>query len=372
MKFYKKEVLKKRLYVIVIITAIITLLGQSCIRLYLNDTEFSGVVSKVFAESEDESAQTGSVEKQKESREKTPVYGDKVADGEYEIDVDSSSSMFRITKAVLTVESGRMSAIITLSGKGYGKLFMGSSNEAEEADEEEFIPYEEDAQGAYTYRIPVEFLNKEIACAAWSIKKEKWYDRDLVFKVDSLPEGAVDTTAVTSDTDGDSGGLLHQSSENGNMAVKTVRTKAADGKYMLKIELSGGSGKTSIASPAEVTVKEGAVWAKIEWSSPNYDYMIVDGNRYNALSSDGNSNFEIPVLKLDEEFIVIADTTAMGTPHEIEYALKFDSSGLKADDKQDIKSMKLAFIVIIIFIIIAFVTGFFAGRKIAAKRRQRK
>ena len=30
----------------------------------------------------------------------------------------------------------------------------------------------------------------EIDCAAWSIRKEKWYDRVLIFQSDTLPEEA--------------------------------------------------------------------------------------------------------------------------------------------------------------------------------------
>ena len=69
--------------------------------------------------------------------------------------------------------------------------------------------------------------------------------------------------------------------------------------------------------------------ASIEWSSPHYDYMIVDGTKYEPVNTEGNSVFEIPVSELDKELTVIADTTAMSKPHEIEYVLNFKSSTLK-------------------------------------------
>ena len=68
----------------------------------------------------------------------------------YEIEVDSSSSMFRIVHAVLTVKDGRMSAVLTLSGKGYGKLFPGTGEEAVNAPEDQYIPSVENEEGAYT------------------------------------------------------------------------------------------------------------------------------------------------------------------------------------------------------------------------------
>ncbi|MBR0142346.1 MAG: hypothetical protein IJM19_08895, partial [Ruminococcus sp.] len=99
-----------------------------------------------------------------------------------------------------------------------------------------------------------------------------------------------------------------------------------DGEYMTEVELSGGSGKASVKSPTKVSVKEGKAYARIEWSSNKYDYMIVNDEKYLPVSVEENSVFEIPVDIFDCEFTVYADTTAMSTPHEIEYKLCFDSS----------------------------------------------
>ena len=97
-----------------------------------------------------------------------------------------------------------------------------------------------------------------------------------------------------------------------------------DGTYNINLDFEGGSGKASIASPAEVTISGGAATATVQWSSPNYDYMIVDGQKYMPVNTDGNSVFEIPV-KLDTPMQVIGDTVAMSKPHEIEYTLTFHS-----------------------------------------------
>ena len=111
-----------------------------------------------------------------------PITADKVADGTYPITVDSSSNMFRIVDAQLIVENGSMHCVMTLSGTGYGKLFMGTGDEAAAANEADFIPYVENAEGKYTYDVPVDALDEDTACAAWSIRKEQWYDRTLVFE----------------------------------------------------------------------------------------------------------------------------------------------------------------------------------------------
>lgn len=94
---------------------------------------------------------------------------------------------------------------------------------------------------------------------------------------------------------------------------------------LVEVTLEGGTGRASIASPAEVKETDEGDIATIEWSSPHYDYMIVEGKRYLPTNTGGNSTFDIPVLAYDEPFAVIADTTAMSTPHEIEYELTFHS-----------------------------------------------
>ncbi len=120
-----------------------------------------------------------------------PIYADQVQAGTYAIEVTSSSSMFRIVDAQLTVKDNEMSAVLTLSGTGYLKLYMGTGEQALQGTDDECIYYVENDEGQYTYEVPVEALNQEIDCAAWSIRKEKWYDRVLVFESALIPEDAI-------------------------------------------------------------------------------------------------------------------------------------------------------------------------------------
>lgn len=99
--------------------------------------------------------------------------------------------------------------------------------------------------------------------------------------------------------------------------------KFQDGTYQMEVELWGGSGRASVTSPAKVEIKDGKAVATLEWSSPNYDYMVVDGEKYLPVNTEGNSVFQIPVEAFDQDIAVIADTVAMSTPHEIEYTLNF-------------------------------------------------
>ena len=106
-----------------------------------------------------------------------------------------------------------------------------------------------------------------------------------------------------------------------------------DGTYTVAAALTGGTGKAKIASPLQLTVQDGKITATLVWSSANYDYMKVDGVRYDAVIEDGHSVFTVPVASLEEPLPVVADTVAMSTPHEIEYTITFDPATLAVDAK---------------------------------------
>ena len=235
------------------------------------------------------------------------VGGDAVKDGEYHINVDSSSSMFKIADCVLKVNNGEMTADIIIASKSYDYLFSGTGEQAEAAEELSYISYTEDGEGRSVFSFPVEALDKEVQCAAFSAKKKAWYDRTLVFRADSLPDDAFTESRYT---DAASLGL-------------------ADGEYTVEVTLEGGSGRAAVQSPTTLTIKDGSAAAKIIWSSNKYDYMIVDGEKLLPVSNEEFSEFEIPVKGFDYKMPVSADTTAMSKPYEIEYTLYFDSSTIK-------------------------------------------
>ena len=239
----------------------------------------------------------------------TPVSGSELKNGVYRIQVDSSSSMFKIEECELTVKDGVMTADMKMGGTGYLKLYMGTGEEAAKASEDGMIPFEEAADGSHHFTVPVEALDKELDCAAFSKKKEKWYDRVLVFRADSLPADALsDAAQVTAESLG-----------------------LEDGTYTVEVFMEGGSGRVTVESPAKLTVKEHKAVATVVWSSPNYDYMRVGEEKFLPVNTDGNSTFEIPVTVFDRKMAVAADTTAMSTPHEIDYTLQFDSASIQAE-----------------------------------------
>lgn len=243
-----------------------------------------------------------------------PVPVSDLLPGKYELEVDSSSSMFKITDCRLTIpENGTEEAevLLTMSGSAYIFLYPGTGEEAAAAAEADLIPAGENAEGKSTFVFPLTALDAGVPCAAFSKNKEMWYDRTLVFRADSLPLSAFREGVILTPADLD----------------------LEDGEYTAEVRLQGGSGRASVQSPARITLSgagtpEAKATAELIWGSANYDYMLADGEKYLAEIVDGHSVFEIPVIFFDRNMAVIADTTAMSQPHEISYTLHFDSATL--------------------------------------------
>ena len=236
-----------------------------------------------------------------------PVYPESLRDGDYPVELKCSSSMFRVTEAVLHVRGGEMSATLYMHSKSYLFVYPGTAPEADAAPEAERVPFEESGEGEGSFTIPVAALDAPVPCAAYSKNKERWYARTLLFRADSLPMRAFREGLFTT---AESLGL-------------------ADGRYTAEVTLSGGSGRASVQSPAEINVADGKCSAVIVWSSKNYDYMKADGEKFLPIPNE-DAAFEIPVLFFDRPMAVIADTVAMSEPHEISYTLRFDSKSLEA------------------------------------------
>lgn len=138
--------------------------------------------------------------------------------------------------------------------------------------------------------------------------------------------------------------LTVQAAEN---STEPSTLELDDGKYAVDVTLEGGSGRATITSPTILTVENGQATARIEWSSSHYDYMIVDGEQYDPVNEDGNSVFQIPVTSFDGPMEVIADTTAMSVPHEIEYTLTFDISSIRSE-KAVVTQQRIVMLVVIV------------------------
>ena len=228
-------------------------------------------------------------------------------DGVYTADFDTDSSMFHANEAcngkgTLTVENGQMTFHVSLASTHIVNLYLGKAADAA-ANASDWLQPTTDtvtysdgtSEEVYGFDIPVSAVDTDFDLAILGTKG-KWYDHVVSVR----------------------------------NAVEQAGTAApADGTYTCEVTLEGGSGRATVESPAALTVADGKMTAAIVWSSPNYDYMLVDGEKYLPTNTDGNSTFEIPVAALDTALEVTADTVAMSTPHEIEYTLTFDSASLK-------------------------------------------
>jgi len=315
-----------------------------------------------------------------------PVYGRDVKDGKYDVLGESSSTFFHIEKARLTAEKGRMKVEMTLSSTSYKFVYMGTAREAAAAPIEDYIePRNRNYRSTFT--IPVEALDKEIDCAAYSKRKKQWYDRKLLFVAGSLPEGALKIELPDYDRIEEALALYDQAKgtdtlkeaedakatdpseevDEGTISVEPVAVDKKDGEYSIQVHMTGGSGRASVTSPTWFIVKDGKAYARLMWSSTYYDYMIVGGKKYMNESTDGgNSTFTIPVTVMDEAMPVVADTTAMGHPVEIEYKLTFygDTIGDKSQIPQE-----AAIDVLIIALIIILAGG---ALNLIVKRRRKQ
>lgn len=136
-----------------------------------------------------------------------------------------------------------------------------------------------------------------------------------------------------------------------------------DGEYAIDVTLEGGSGKSTVSSPAILIVKDGRAYARIEWSSSNYDYMLVGGEKYLPVNEEGYSTFEIPIFFFDEPMPVIGDTTAMSTPHEVEYTLTFAVDSITSKDQTPQAAAQKVVYMVLIVIALCIVVSFVNKRR---------
>lgn len=233
------------------------------------------------------------------TQETEPAVAAKVLpDGEYTVDFETDSGMFRANEAcngkgTLTVKDGIQTLHVSLQSKKIVNLYVGTAEDAQQSGAVwleptlDTVTYSDGlSEDVFGFDIPVVSVGQEFDLAIIGTKGV-WYGH--------------------------------------RVSVQNPVPQA--GTYTCEVTLNGGSGRASVASPAEITSDGETLTATIQWSSPNYEYMIADGVQYDPIQQEGNSTFQIPVV-LDTEMAVSASTVAMSEPHLVEYTLYFDSATL--------------------------------------------
>jgi hypothetical protein len=147
-------------------------------------------------------------------------------------------------------------------------------------------------------------------------------------------------------------------------AVPNTPGDLADGEYAISLEMSGGSGKASVDSPTVLYVEDGKASVLLTWSSSNYDYMIVGGDTYYNESEEGEySTFTVPVSAFDEPLEMIADTTAMGTPHEITYTMTFYADSIASKGTLPQEASKRVVGVALVIIVVGGILNYFVKKR---------
>ena len=179
------------------------------------------------------------------------------------------------------------------------------------------------------FDVPVPALDEEFDLALIG-KKGKWYDHRVSV---SSPEKMTEQGEKATKTPGEETRAAEEaaSGEAEKTAEAEKKVELEEGIYTIEVMMEGGSGKAEILSPALLQVSKDQITAQIQWNSPNYDYMIVDGETFYPVNTEGNSVFEIPAETFDVPVDVIGDTVAMSKPHEIEYTLTFYSDTIKPE-----------------------------------------
>ena len=238
-------------------------------------------------------------------------------DGVYAAEFSTDSSMFHVSEAcdgkgTLTVKDGVMTIHISLGSKKILNLYPGLAEDAAKdgavllEPTTDTVTYSDGmTEEVYGFDVPVPVIGEEFDLALIGTKG-KWYDHKV--KV---------SDPVAEDS---------REAANGSFDMSAL----ADGSYTIELTMEGGSGRGSIQSPAQLAIADGAATATLEWSSPNYDYMLVNGEKYLPVNTEGNSVFEVPVEALDAPLTMIGDTVAMSTPHEVEYTVTFHSETLES------------------------------------------
>ncbi|MBP5495045.1 MAG: hypothetical protein J6X97_08095 [Lachnospiraceae bacterium] len=310
---------KSLLYLASIITSIALLAGcdiKGAPEMINLDDESEGFVKNEII---DENGSVEEIEITEAEVSKPEADKCELEDGVYIAEFDTDNSMFHVNemcdgKGELTVKDGQMTIHVSLTSKKIVNLYYGLAEDARKEGAEllepsvDVIDYNDGTTDeVHGFDIPVPYLDDEFDVALVGTKGT-WYDHKV---------------SVSNPV------LKDEEAEN-----KTVEEHAGYvyvGDHTIEVDLEGGSGKAAITSPAQIkTGDDGSQVVLVEWSSPNYDYMLVGEEKYLPVNPEGeNSIFEIPVANYDEPLEVIADTVAMSKPHEIEYTLIFHSDTMK-------------------------------------------
>ena len=230
-----------------------------------------------------------------------PAAGAVLADGVYIADFETDSGMFKANEAcdgkgTLTVSGGQMTLHVSLASKNIVNLYVGTAEQAQQEGAVwleptvDTVTYSDGlSEEVYGFDVPVEVVGQEFDLALIG-KKGVWYDHKVSVQ-NPVPQ---------------------------------------EGSYVCDVALEGGSGRATVESPAVIVSDGETLTATIVWSSPNYEYMLVDGVQYDPVQEEGNSTFRIPVV-LGQEMAVSASTVALSQPHLIDYTLRFDGATLRGE-----------------------------------------
>ena len=241
-----------------------------------------------------------------------------LADGEYSAKFTTDSSMFHVNETLdntgtMTVKDGKATIHVSLASKNIVNLFAGKAEDAKKEGAALIKPSTDEIKypdgktdEVYGFDIPVPAIDREFDCALLGTKGN-WYDHKV--KVTDVKEK----------------GAAGSSASSGSGSAADLK----DGEYKIDFDFSGGSGRGGVETATLIT-GGGQMQVKISMTSNKYTKCVVDGKTYENTIENDKSTFTFPAV-LDKDMKIVATTTAMSQPHDIEYTIKLKSASLPAE-----------------------------------------
>lgn len=247
-------------------------------------------------------------------KEKAPVI---LENGTYLVKVINNNKMFNVinNSCVLKVENGKMTAEISLHGKGYDYMYAGTKEEAEAAGEAAWAHYYEKEIAVdngdkvemgpwYTYSLAVSALDQEIAFSSHNTRDGKWFDRKLTFLTEGIqkintpqPTPTVTPTPTVEPTAAPQPTAVPQPTEAPKSVTVAAKKLTVNTSTMyLKVKKSDTIGV--IVAPSNTT-------DKVTYKSSKKSVATVDKNGKVTAKKAGKAVITVKAGKLTKKVTVV-------------------------------------------------------------------
>ncbi len=158
------------------------------------------------------------------------------------------------------------------------------------------------------------------------MKKQIWLQGAAVLMAALILAGSAPAQSAAADVNNSTTGDVAEVTENS--------TELADGEYTPdSFSWSGGTGKAKMSCD-KILVENGKIYAHIIFGSSYYQYVRSGDEKIEEVVHNGDtSEFLVPVV-LNQNYTIMALTTRMSSPHEIEYTIYVELKAAAAGSEE--------------------------------------